>query len=196
MLFKRETLDRIRSGDVTLAFRRWRRPTVKAGGRLRTPIGELAIDDVSRVALDTISDDDARRAGHASRAGLLAELGRREGEPYRIAFRLAGPDPRIARRENDRLGEAELADIVARLTRLDRASAREWTERILRLIKAHPERRAGDLAAMCGLETVPFKRRVRQLKELGLTESREVGYRLSPLGRRVLAHLGTAGRLA
>lgn len=31
-----------------------------------------------------------------------------------------------------------------------------------------------------------FKRRVRQLKELGLTESLEVGYRLSPRGRAVL----------
>jgi hypothetical protein len=35
----------------------------------------------------------------------------------------------------------------------------------------------------------PFKRRVRQLKELGLTESLEVGYRLSPRGRTVLARL-------
>jgi len=29
-----------------------------------------------------------------------------------------------------------------------------------------------------------FKRRVRSLKELGLTESLEIGYRLSPRGRR------------
>jgi len=34
-----------------------------------------------------------------------------------------------------------------------------------------------------------FKRRVRQLKELGLTESLEVGYRLSPRGRAVLKDL-------
>ena len=29
---------------------------------------------------------------------------------------------------------------------------------------------------------LPFKRNVRKLKELGLTESLEVGYRLSPRG--------------
>jgi ribosomal protein S19E (S16A) len=36
------------------------------------------------------------------------------------------------------------------------------------------------------VEVLTFKRRVRQLKELGLTESLEVGYRLSPRGRAVL----------
>jgi hypothetical protein len=43
--------------------------------------------------------------------------------------------------------------------------------------------RAPDLAARMGRETLPFKRDVRKLKELGLTESLEVGYRLSPRGR-------------
>jgi hypothetical protein len=33
---------------------------------------------------------------------------------------------------------------------------------------------------------VAFKRDVRRLKELGLTESLEVGYRLSPRGRAFL----------
>jgi hypothetical protein len=39
------------------------------------------------------------------------------------------------------------------------------------------------------MDTPGFKRRVRQLKELGLTESLETGYRLSPHGERVLSHL-------
>jgi hypothetical protein len=33
------------------------------------------------------------------------------------------------------------------------------------------------------MATQPFKARVRRLKELGLTESLDVGYRLSPRGR-------------
>jgi ribosomal protein S19E (S16A) len=45
------------------------------------------------------------------------------------------------------------------------------------------------LARQVGADTAPFKRRVRQLKELGLTESLEVGYRLSPRGRAVLDRL-------
>ena len=57
--------------------------------------------------------------------------------------------------------------------------------------RAAPDRRparlrAPDLAASLGRETLPFKRDVRKLKELGLTESLEVGYRLSPRGRAYL----------
>ena len=38
-------------------------------------------------------------------------------------------------------------------------------------------------------ERLAFKRDVRKLKELGLTESLDVGYRLSPRGRAVLDRL-------
>ncbi len=54
---------------------------------------------------------------------------------------------------------------------------------MLELIAENPGVRAPDLAARMGRETLPFKRDVRKLKELGLTESLEVGYRLSPRGR-------------
>ena len=40
-----------------------------------------------------------------------------------------------------------------------------------------------ELAAQVGMDRPTFKRRVRQLKELGFTESLEVGYRLSPRGK-------------
>jgi ribosomal protein S19E (S16A) len=41
-----------------------------------------------------------------------------------------------------------------------------------------------------GRERHPFKTDVRKLKELGLTESLEVGYRLSPRGQALLERLG------
>jgi hypothetical protein len=47
--------------------------------------------------------------------------------------------------------------------------------------------RAPDLAAQLGREKRPFKADVRKLKELGLTESLDVGYRLSPRGKAFLA---------
>ncbi|HET9558634.1 MAG TPA: hypothetical protein VFS70_15950, partial [Actinomycetota bacterium] len=83
-------------------------------------------------------------------------------------------------------------ELVARLARLDRASSHgPWTRATLELIASHPERRAGDLAAMVGREIQPFKTDVRKLKALGLTESLEVGYRLSPRGQALLAQLPT-----
>ena len=45
------------------------------------------------------------------------------------------------------------------------------------------------LAASIGREKHPFKRDVRKLKELGLTESLLIGYRISPRGRAVLEGL-------
>jgi acyl dehydratase len=188
MLFKQETLLRIRSGEVTLAFRRWRRPTVKAGGTLRTRMGVLAIDSVDRIEGGAITDAEARRAGAADRAALVSAL-RGDGAIYRIALRFAGPDPRIALRERADLSAAERSAVDARLSRFDAASRHgPWTSAVLRLIAERPGVRAPDLAAGRGLDTARFKADVRKLKELGLTESLEVGYRLSPRGR---AYLGT-----
>jgi hypothetical protein len=191
MLFPQRFWSGLADGSVDLAFRRWRRAGVKAGGTQLTPAGLLAIDSVDVVDVGDISEADARRAGHRDRAELLAELGRHpDGTLYRIAFHRAGADPRVALREDADVSEHDLARIRARLTRLDRASSHgPWTEAVLRLIAAHPAVRAGDLAASLGRETQPFKTDVRKLKQLGLTESLDVGYRLSPRGRAVLARL-------
>ncbi len=64
---------------------------------------------------------------------------------------------------------------------------------MLRLIADRPGVRAPDLAASTGRETAPFKVDVRKLKELGLTESLQVGYRISPRGRAVLGRLDAGG---
>ena len=178
MLFKAPVLTAIAEGKVDLAFRRWRKPTVKAGGTLTTPVGVLAIDAIAVVAPETISDADAVRAGYADAAAALAAL---EGEApiHRIAFRLIGEDPRRALRLD--VSSAALDEIETRLARLDARGP--WTAAVLELIAAHPGVRAPDLAARLGRETLAFKIDVRKLKALGLTESLEVGYRLSPRGQ-------------
>lgn len=188
MLIKRAFLDGIAAGDITLAFRRWTRPTVRAGGTLKTAVGMLAIESVERVPAEAITEDEARRAGYPSRDALMAELDARDqGEIHRIELRLAGPDPRIALRERADLSGEELAALRKRLDRLDAASpAGPWTLAVLRLIGRNPGVRAGDLAPQVGQERLPFKVNVRKLKGLGLTESLETGYRLSPRGRAFL----------
>ena len=190
MLFRLDELRRIQEGEITLAFRRWRRPTVKAGGTLRTKAGVLAIDSVEPIAEEDVTDEDARRAGAPDREALLARL-RPDGRLHRVEFRLAGPDPRIALRERAQVSPAERAEIDARLARFDAASRHgPWTRTVLGLIAERPGTRAPDLAASVGRETAPFKADVRKLKELGLTESLEVGYRLSPRGRAYYGYSG------
>ncbi len=69
------------------------------------------------------------------------------------------------------------------MARWDRASrSGPWTGIYLALLQRCPGVRAGDLADEVGMDKARFKARVRKLKSLGLTESLEVGYRLSPRG--------------
>ena len=183
-------LDGIVDGRIDVAFRRWRRPTVKRGGKLRTVVGELAVVDVQSVTERRITTRDATRAGYASRAELLRELAsyRDDGTLYRIELRLAGPDPRVALRLRADLDDDEVAELTRRLSRFDAASKHgPWTTQTLRLIEARPATLAADIAASVGRERAPFKADVRKLKELGLTESLDVGYRLSPRGEAYLA---------
>lgn len=185
MLFKQHILDGIAAGRITAAFRRWRRPTVKAGGTLHTAVGLLAIVDVAAIAPASLTAADARAAGFADLAALRADLaGQREGQLYRIRFRLVGADPRIALRENAQLTPDQLATLLAKLARLDKAGG--WTHATLQAIANHEGRRAGDLAQMLGRDKDWLKLHIRKLKNLGLTESLGTGYRISPRGKVVL----------
>lgn len=93
-----------------------------------------------------------------------------------------GPDERLELAADDRLSADDVAAITARLDRWD-AATEPWTRQYLTMIGANEAVRAPDLAERVGLDVPRFKRRVRQLKSLGLTISLEVGYRLSPRGR-------------
>ena len=191
MLIRPADLVRIRDGEVDLAFRRWERPRLLVGTRMRTGIGLVEVTSVDQV--DDISEADAARAG-AGREQLLRLMERKGPAPiWRIGLRFAGADPRVALRSQGALTADERAALLERLDRLDAASRHgPWTRQVLALIRAHPGRRAPDLAVELGRETLSFKRDVRKLKELGLTESLEVGYRLSPRGRAARAALGRA----
>ena len=190
MLFDERLWAGLADGSVTLTFRRWKRPQAKVGGTYRTPAGVLRVDDLGFIEPSEITDRDARKAGWEHADDLVAALDRYgTGPVYRVAFHLEGPDPRVALREADTFTDDEWARLATRLARLDRAGA--WTTGTLRLIADHPEERAADLAARVGRERDPFKLDVRKLKELGLTESLEVGYRLSARGLVVLERLET-----
>lgn len=188
MLIRRSQLDAIREGRVTLQFRRWKRPTVKAGGTLTTAVGVLSIHAVDVVALETISRHDATAAGYDSLDELRGHLGARdEGQVYRVSLAFAGADPRIALRAQADLTDDERTTLQVKLARLD-ASSRHgpWVRQTLELIRANPGVYSGDLADQLGFERLWLKAQIRKLKALGLTESLEVGYRLSPRGEALL----------
>jgi hypothetical protein len=250
MQFKKETLAEIAAKRVTLAFRRWKRPSVKADDVIPTSIGELNVVSCARTAIAKISAADLKRAGYASRSALLREIANHPGDVYRIAFRLrpaelppekaaktpaakaakhpppkaapqpapeaapapaghapppAPPRPRMLAftlaakseppppeppKSPERITKAELKSAIAALKTLDQSSGHgAWTATTLRLIDKYPARRAPDLAASQRRDPLLFKRDVLRLKQLGLTENLEIGYRLSPRGRAILAEI-------
>ncbi|MEJ3748894.1 hypothetical protein WEI85_37175 [Actinomycetes bacterium KLBMP 9797] len=190
MLFERRLRDGIADGSITVAIRRWRRPQVVAGRRYRTGNDIIEMSAVETITTGGLTRADARAAGYPSVAALLADLaGPPDGQLYLLRFRrVDDPDPRAELAADDELDDAAIAAIDQRLARLDHASHRgPWTAAVLQAIADHPGVRAADLAASLGRDTASFKIDARKLKALGLTESLEIGYRLSPRGAAYLA---------
>lgn len=187
MLFKRHTLEGIRQGVITVAFRKWKRPTVKEGGTLQTPAGQLYIRKISPVRIDEINLHELHAAGLSDQEELKALIADRKGELVKVEFDFLGGDPREALRKQRDIPAKEIDRIISRIHKLDQnVISRDWASNILKLIDQYPGKRAADLAEMMGVEKDWLKPQIRKLKAMGLTESLEVGYRLSPRGQVIL----------
>ena len=194
MRFEQRLREGIHSGAIVLAFRRWKRSQVVPGHRYRTGIDMVEVEAVDVVEPSSVDAAQAREAGYASVGELLADL---RGDPavpvYRMRLRrIDKPDPRDELARAASLTEADVAAITSRLARMDRSSRRgPWTGAVLALIAERPAVVSTDLAEAMGWERQDFKLHVRRLKELGLTLSLDVGYRLSPRGESYLKQLHT-----
>ena len=180
----------IADGSITVAFRWWARPTVIAGRTYRTGGGRVEVVSVEEIEPGGIGDADAHAAGHATADELRAAFpaDRTGRKLHRVQFRLVDePDPRDVLADTADLSEDDIAEIDARLARLDKASRHgAWTGQTLELIAGNPATRAAELAESVGREIKPFKLDVRKLKNLGLTRSLKRGYELSPRGSAYL----------
>jgi hypothetical protein len=190
LLFKKPFWAGLTSGAITLTFRRWQKPHVRVGGRYRChPIGVLEVDAVERIPARAISEDDAKRAGFATlpelRAYLedLGPLGDGD-ELWRVELHHGGDGDRVELALVDQLTPEDIETITKKLKKLD--GRKPWTDATLEIIGKHPRVAASKLAAKLGRETQPFKIDVRKLKKLGLTQSFEVGYEVSPRGKAYL----------
>ncbi|PYS87265.1 MAG: hypothetical protein DMF62_12995 [Acidobacteria bacterium] len=190
MLIRNKILDEIKAGNISIIFRRWKKPGVKAGGTQMTQRGVLGIDSVKIVTEKQITESDAKAAGFKSKKDLIADLYDRDEDIYRIEVHWVGEDPRKALRADDKLSKTELDEVIAKLRKLDAGSQRgNWTQLYLQMIHDQPNTHAQILAESIGLSIPTFKPWVRKLKALGLTESLRPGYRLSPRGEKVLEAL-------
>jgi len=197
VLFERRLREGIHEDRIVLAFRRWKRCQVVAGHRYRTGADLIEVDSVDIVGPADIDAAQAGQAGYGTVGELMADL---RGEPhlplYRIRFRRVDePDPRDLLASTGALTGAELAALASRLARMDTSSTRgPWTAAVLNQIADNPGTVSTVLAEALGWPRPDFKVHVRRMKELGLTVSLDIGYRLSPRGEAYLRHVrGQAG---
>ncbi len=147
----------------------------------------VTVTSIDRVDEAELTERDAQDAGFDTLAELLRWTSKKgEGDLYRIGIALAGPDPRIALRESAALSDEDVTALDTKLARMDRAADAPWTAQTLSQIRDHPGVVSTELAARAGQPRQYYKIRVRRLKALGLTESLEVGYRLSARGAAYL----------
>ncbi len=193
LLFQKRFHDGIANGTIDLTFRTWTKPHVKPGGRYRChPIGVIEVESIRPVEMESITDQDAVRAGFGDREELLKYMEQvaAEGERkvFRIEFRHGGDGDRVSIALDTGLTDVEVESIAKKLSGYDERSAHgPWTLRTLELIRKHPRVAASKLSARIGREKLPFKADVVKLKKLGLTQSFEVGYEVSPRGLEWLA---------
>ncbi len=193
LLFKKRFHQGLVDGSVTLTIRFWDKPHVKTGGRYRVhPIGVVEVDAVERITLGALSEGDAKRAGFCDLAELVEYakpvakgLLTAHTPIFKIGLHHGGDGDRVPLSLETKLDAADVDALCKRLGRLDAKGP--WVRKTLQLISRRPKIAASKLAASIGRQTVPFKIDVRKLKKLGLTESYEVGYSLSPRGRAFLA---------
>ena len=196
LLFKKPFWDGLRSGAITLTYRRWQKPHVRPRGRYRChPIGVLEVDDVRIVSVGRITGAEAKRAGFADRAALLGYLGElgpltEDTEVYRVELHHGGDGDRVELALEAALSPEDIETISLKLKRMD--GRKPWTKDTLAIIEKHPRIAASVLATKLGREKLELKEDIRRLKKLGLTQSFEVGYEISPRGRVYLEAVRTS----
>jgi hypothetical protein len=188
MLFKQKHLEGIKAGDISLAFRKWKKLSVSAGSLIKTSVGVIKINSTKQISLSEITDPDAGKAGFANAQALVQLLeSQKEGLIYKIEVSFDSEDPRVELRETESLEEEDFETLKAALDNLDKFSkVGKWTTKTLQVIQENPKMKAADLAVKAKKEKEWLKLNVRKLKGLGLTISHEPGYTLSPRGEEYL----------
>jgi hypothetical protein len=188
MQFTQDSHPAIADGTITLTFRLWKRPLAKVGGRYTVGAVVIEVDAIEMMPFHAITNADVRQAGAQNLTALrdrAAHAGPIDDDTllYRIEFHVVGAKQQLGAAPVD---DDRVAAVIEKLDRMDaRSSFGPWTRRVLQLIDGRPGTVSTELAEIVGRPRPDFKADVRKLKALGLTESLEIGYRLTSLGKRV-----------
>ena len=188
MQFTKDSHEAIAAGQITVTFRLWKRLHAKVGGQYTVGPVVIEVDSIEMIPFHAVTKRDIKLAGASSRDALrerAAHAGPIDDDTlvYRIEFHVVGAK---STRTATPFDDDHVALVNTKLDAMDaRSKADAWTRVTLRLIAEHEAMVSTDLAAQMHRPRMEFKADVRKLRALGLTESLEVGYRLTPLGRRI-----------
>ena len=192
MLFRKEFLDKIKNGQIRLAFRRWKKLSIKSGGQLKTAIGIIEFKKITPIKMKDLTANLAAQSGFSDLDKLLKYLAS-EGTIYKIEFDLVGPDPRLKLREENKISKTEMDLLVQKLHSLDtRGAIKNWVIKTLQWISENPGTPSRFLASNLNVEQLKLKVYIRKLKNLGLTISLGTGYAISARGKVVLKNYSKA----
>ena len=188
MQFTQDSHEAVATGQITVTFRLWKRLHAKVGGRYTVGPVVIEVDSIEMIPFHAVTKRDIKLAGASSRDALrerAAHAGPIDDDTlvYRIEFHVVGAKPTEVAAPFD---DEHVALINKKLDAMDaRSKTGAWTCATLSFIAEHEAMVSTDLATRMQRPRMEFKADVRKLKALGLTESLEVGYRLTPLGRRI-----------
>lgn len=175
----------VAAGEVTVAYRRWKQPRVRPGTEFRTVAGLVRVERLEHVSPVELGDADAHQAGYATLDDLTATFRGGDHDPvFRIGLSWVAADARDALAADANLTTDDIAGIDALLDRLDARTP--WARTTLARIQRKPGITAGALTDGLTVGKESLKRRIRTLKEHGLTRSLRVGYELSERGHAYL----------
>ena len=95
MQFSPELRDLVADGTITVSYRLWSRPKVKAGGTYRSGSVTIEVDEIELVPFSSITDEDLRLTGEPDRETLRARAAHagpihQDTPVYRVEFHVCG----------------------------------------------------------------------------------------------------------
>jgi hypothetical protein len=93
--FSPELRDRVADGTITVSYRLWSRPKVKAGGVYQSGSVTIEVDEIELLPFSSITDEDLARTGEPDLETLrrrAAHAGPIDGDTllYRVEFHVSG----------------------------------------------------------------------------------------------------------
>jgi hypothetical protein len=95
--FSPELRDAVADGSITVSYRLWSRPKVKAGGTYTSGSVTIEVDDIELLPFSSITDEDLAQTGEPSLEALrsrAAHAGPIDDDTlvYRVEFHVVGRD--------------------------------------------------------------------------------------------------------